>query len=166
LTPDQEKDVDRLITRMVSQEEAHLALMELMKWRSDGLDPLYAQAVQVRQPDPSTGKMKVANKQSSRLVWETCLSEFKSLGKVAVRLIFLHATSRGFRCTPSMVRWLSSPGSLASGTNRAHRLVFVAANSKLERRDFSSDEDKDADLLVEGADDVANEPDNVEPSSV
>jgi hypothetical protein len=45
-------------------------------------------------------------------------------------------------------------------------LVFVAANSKLERRDFSSDEDKDADLLVEGADDVANEPDNVEPSSV
>jgi len=166
LTPDQEKDVDRLITRMVSQEEAHLALMELMKWRSDGLDPLYAQAVQVRQPDPSTGKMKVANKQSSRLVWETCLSEFKSLGKVAVRLIFLHATSRGFRCTPSMVRWLSSPGSLASGTNRAHRLVFVAANSKLERRDFSSDEDKDADLLAEGADDVANEPGNVEPSTV
>nr|CAB3449712.1 unnamed protein product [Digitaria exilis] len=166
LTPDQEKDVDRLITRMVSQEEAHLALMELMKWRSEGLDPLYAQAVQVRQPDPTTGKMKVANKQSSRLVWETCLSKLKSLGKVAVRLIFLHATSRGFRCTPSMVRWLSSPGSLASGTNRVHRLVFVAANSKLERRDFSSDEDKDAELLAEGADDVANDPGNVEPSSV
>nr|CAB3478430.1 unnamed protein product [Digitaria exilis] len=166
LTPDQEKDVDMLITRMVSQEEAHLALMELMKWRSDGLDPLYAQAVQVRQPDPSTGKMKVANKQSSRLVWETCLSELKSLGKVAVRLIFLHATSRSFKCTPSMVRWLSSPGSLASGTNRAHRLVFVAANSKLERRDFSSDEDKDAELLAHGANDVANEPGNVEPSSV
>ncbi|XP_062218985.1 uncharacterized protein LOC133918891 [Phragmites australis] len=166
LTPDQEKDVDRLITRMVSREEAHLALMELMKWRSDGLDPLYAQAVQVRQPDPSTGKMKVANKQSSRLVWETCLSELKSLGKVAVRLIFLHATSRGFRCTPSMVRWLSAPGSLGSGTDRAHRLVFVAANSKLERRDFSSDEDKDAELLAEGEDDVVNEPGNVEPPSV
>ncbi|GJN20982.1 hypothetical protein PR202_gb08426 [Eleusine coracana subsp. coracana] len=163
LTPDQEKDVDRLITRMVSREEAHLALMELMKWRSDGLDPLYAQAVQVRQPDPSTGKMKVANKQSSRLVWETCLSELKSLGKVAVRLIFLHATSRGFRCTPSMVRWLSAPGSLGSGIDRAHRLVFVAANSKLERRDFSSDEDKDAELLAEGDDD---EPGSVEPSSV
>ncbi|KAJ1279155.1 hypothetical protein BS78_04G133400 [Paspalum vaginatum] len=101
LTPDQEKDVDRLITRMVSREEAHLALMELMKWRSDGLDPLYAQAVQVRQPDPSTGRMKVANKQSSRLVWETCLSELKSLGKVAVRLIFLNATSRGFRIRPA-----------------------------------------------------------------
>jgi hypothetical protein len=166
LAPDQEKDVDRLITRMVSQEEAHLALMELMKWRSDGLDPLYAQAVQVRQPDPSTGKMKVANKQSSRLVWETCLSEFKSLGKVAVRLIFLHGTSTGFRCTPPMVRLLSSSGNLASSTNRAHRLVFVAANSKLERRDFSSDEDKDAELLAEGVDELANEPGNVEPSSV
>ncbi|CAD6244603.1 unnamed protein product [Miscanthus lutarioriparius] len=162
LTPDQEKDVDRLITRMVSREEAHLVLMELMKWRSDGLDLLYAQAVQVRQPDPSTGRMKVANKQSSRLVWETCLSELKSLGKVAVRLIFLHATSRGFRCTPSMVRWLSAPGSLASGNDRAHRLVFVAANSKLERRDFSSDEDKDAELLAKGDDDVANLPGNVE----
>ncbi|KAL5213247.1 hypothetical protein ABZP36_024094 [Zizania latifolia] len=166
LTPDQEKDVDRLITRMVSREEAHLALMELMKWRTEGLDPLYAQAVQVRQPDPATGKMKVANKQSSRLVWETCLSELKSLGKVAVRLIFLHATARGFRCTPSMVRWLSAPGSLAGGIDRAHRLVFVAANSKLERRDFSSDEDKDAELLTEGEDDVLNEPGNAEPSSV
>ncbi|AQK69732.1 uncharacterized protein [Zea mays] len=161
LTPDQEKDVDRLITRMVSREEAHLVLMELMKWRSDGLDPLYAQAVQVRQPDPSTGRMKVANKQSSRLVWETCLSELKSLGKVAVRLIFLHATSRGFRCTPSMVRWLCAPGTMASGNDRAHRLVFVAANSKLERRDFSSDEDKDAELLAEGDDDDV--PGTVEP---
>ncbi|KAL6842002.1 hypothetical protein ACP4OV_028202 [Aristida adscensionis] len=167
LTPDQEKDVDRLITRMVSREEAHLALMELMKWRSDGLDPLYAQAVQVRQPDPSTGKMKVANKQSSRLVWETYLTEFKLLGKVAVRLICLHATSRGFRCTPAMVRWLSAPGRLGTASDRAHKLVFVAANSKLERRDFSNDEDMDAELLAdEGEDDVLNEPGNVEPSSV
>lgn len=166
LTPDQEKDVDMLITRMVSREEAHIAVMELMKWRTEGLDPLYAQAVQVRQPDPSTGKMKVANKQSSRLVWETCLSELKSLGKVAVRLIFLHATARGFRCSPSMLRWLSAPGSLAGGIDRAHRLVFVAANSKLERRDFSSDEDKDAELLTEGDDDVLNEPGSLERSSV
>jgi hypothetical protein len=128
------------------------------------LDPLYAQAVQVRQPDPSTGKMKVANKLSSRIVWETCLSELRSLGKVAVRLIFLHATSRGFRCTPSMVRWLSAPGSLGrSGIDRAHRLVFVAANSKLERKDLSSDEDKDAELLAEGDDDERG---SVEPSSV
>uniref|UniRef100_N1QXL9 Uncharacterized protein n=1 Tax=Aegilops tauschii TaxID=37682 RepID=N1QXL9_AEGTA len=143
LTPEQEKDVDRLITRLVSSEEAHLVLMELMKWRSEGLDPLYAQAVQVRQPDPSTGKMKIANKQSSRLVWETCLSEFKSLGKVAVRLIFLHATAKGFKCTPSMTRWLTAPGSSAGSIGRAHRLVFIAANSKLERRDFSNDDDKD-----------------------
>jgi hypothetical protein len=163
LTPDQDKDVDRLITRMVSREEAHLVLMELMKWRSDGLDPLYAQAVQVRQPDPSTGRMKVANKQSSRLVWETCLGELKSLGRVAARLIFLHATSRGFRCTPSMLRWLSAPRRLASGNGRAQRLVFVAANSKLERGDFSNDEDKDAELLADGDDDVENIPGTVEP---
>ncbi|XP_068650559.1 uncharacterized protein [Aristolochia californica] len=83
LTPEQEKDVDKLITRLVSREEAHIALMELMKWRSEGLDPLYAQAVQVKQRDPMTGKMKIANPPSSRLVWETCLSEFKALGKVA-----------------------------------------------------------------------------------
>ncbi|XP_003581091.3 uncharacterized protein LOC100837647 [Brachypodium distachyon] len=168
LTPEQEKDVDRLITRLVSPEEAHLALMELMKWRSEGLDPLYAQAVQVRQPDPSTGKMKIANKQSSRLVWETCLSEFKSLGKVAVRLIFLHATAKGFKCTPSMARWLtaSAPGSSVGGTGRAHRLVFIAANSKLERRDFSNDDDKDVELLTEGDDDMLTETANVDPSSV
>ncbi|ONK58071.1 uncharacterized protein A4U43_C09F7810 [Asparagus officinalis] len=79
LTPEQEKDVDKLITRLVSSEEAHIVLMELMKWRTEGLDPLYAQAVQVKHVDPLTGKMRIANPQSSRLVWETCLSEFKIL---------------------------------------------------------------------------------------
>uniref|UniRef100_A0A0D3FTH5 DUF7963 domain-containing protein n=1 Tax=Oryza barthii TaxID=65489 RepID=A0A0D3FTH5_9ORYZ len=167
LTPEQDKDVDRLITRLVSPEEAHLALMELMKWRSEGLDPLYAQAVQVRQPDPSTGKMRIANKQSSRLVWETCLSDLKSLGKVAVRLIFLHATAKGFRCAPPMSRWLTAPGSSAAGIARAQRLVYVAANSKLERRDFSNDDDKDVELLTEGDDDMLTEATaSVDPSSV
>nr|CAB3473451.1 unnamed protein product [Digitaria exilis] len=158
LTPEQEKDMERLITRLVSPGEAHLAMMELMKWRSEGLDPLYAQAVQVRQPDPATGKMKVANKQSSRLVWETCLSELKTLGKVAVRVIFLHATARVFRCTPAMARWLmKSPG----GGGRAQRLVFVVANSKLERKDFSNDEDDERDvleMLTEGDDDMLTDP--------
>ncbi|XP_062225282.1 uncharacterized protein LOC133923970 [Phragmites australis] len=167
LSPEQEKDVDMLITRLVSREEAHLAMMELMKWRSEGLDPLYAQAVQVRQPDPATGKMKVANKQGSRLVWETCLSELKSLGKVAVRLVFLHATARGFRCTPTMARWLSAPGSSAGSIGRAQRLVFIAANSKLERKDFSNDDDKDVELLTEGDDDMlTDQAANVDPSSV
>jgi hypothetical protein len=168
LTPEQEKDVDRLITRLVSPEEAHLAMMELMKWRSEGLDPLYAQAVQVRQPDPATGKMKIANKQSSRLVWETCLSELKSLGKVAVRLIFLHATARGFRCTPTMARWLTAPGASLRGVARAQRLVFVVANSKLERREPWSDDDRDAELLMEGDDDMLTDPTTaiVVPSSV
>ncbi|CAO2041795.1 unnamed protein product [Urochloa humidicola] len=156
LTPEQEKDMDRLIARLVSPEEAHLAMMELMKWRAEGLDPLYAQAVQVRQPDPATGKMKIANKQSSRLVWETCLSELKSLGKVAVRLIFLHGTARVFRCPPAMARWLTDPPARTSsgGTARAQRLVFVVANSKLERKDFSNDDDGDTELLTEGEDDM------------
>uniref|UniRef100_J3LW97 DUF659 domain-containing protein n=1 Tax=Oryza brachyantha TaxID=4533 RepID=J3LW97_ORYBR len=169
LTPEQEKDVDRLITRLVSPEEAHLALMELMKWRSEGLGPLCAQAVQVRQPDPSTGKMRIANKQSSRLVWETCLSELKSLGKVAVRLIFLHATAKGFKCGPPMSRWLTAPGSSAAGIARAQRLVYVAANSKLERRDFSNDDERDVELLTEGDDDMLTETTTtaiVDPSSV
>ncbi|KAI3792562.1 hypothetical protein L2E82_06445 [Cichorium intybus] len=65
LTSEQEKDVDKLITRLVSREEAHIALMELMKWRTEGLDPVYAQAVQLKQRDPITGKMRIANPQSS-----------------------------------------------------------------------------------------------------
>ncbi|XP_042486268.1 uncharacterized protein LOC122066520 isoform X1 [Macadamia integrifolia] len=148
LTPEQEKDVDKLITRLVSREEAHIALMELMKWRSEGLDPLYAQAVQVKQRDPMTGKMKIANPQSSRLVWETCLSEFKSLGKVAVRLIFLHATSCGFKCNWSFLRWVCSHSHSRAGMERAQKMIFIAAHSKLERRDFSNEEDKDAELFA------------------
>ncbi|XP_077246650.1 uncharacterized protein LOC143886525 [Tasmannia lanceolata] len=157
LTPEQEKDVDRLITRLVSREEAHIVLMELMKWRSEGLDPLYAQAVQVKLRDPMTGKMKIANPQSSRLVWETCLSEFKLLGKVAVRLIFLHATSCGFKCNGSFLRWVCAHGHNRTGMDRAQKMIFIAAHAKLERRDFSNDEEKDAELFANGENDVLNE---------
>ncbi|PON57413.1 Ribonuclease H-like domain containing protein [Parasponia andersonii] len=159
LTTDQEKDVDKLITRLVSREEAHIALMELMKWRTEGLDPVYARAVQMKERDPVTGKMRTANPQSSRLVWETYLTEFKSLGKVAVRLIFLHATSCGFKCNWSLMRWVSAHGHSRVGMEKAQKLIFIAAHSKLERRDFSSDEDKDAELLAlaNGEDDVLNE---------
>lgn len=159
LTPEQEKDVDKLITRLVSREEAHIALMELMKWRTEGLDPVYAQAVQLKQRDPNTGKMKIANPQSSRLVWETYLKEFKSLGKVAVRLIFLHATSCGFKCNWSLLKWMSAHAHSRVGMDRAQKLIFIAAHSKLERRDFSNEEDRDAELfaLANGEDDVLND---------
>ncbi|XP_041002595.1 uncharacterized protein LOC121248258 [Juglans microcarpa x Juglans regia] len=159
LTHEQEKDVDKLITRLVSREEAHVALMELMKWRSEGLDPLYAQAVQVKQRDPVSGKMKIANPQSSRLVWETCLSEFKSLGKVAVRLLFLHATSCAFKGNWSSMKWVCGQRHSRIGMERAQKMIFIAAHAKLERRDFSNEEEKDAELFaVAGSDDdVLNE---------
>ncbi|TKY45044.1 hypothetical protein E2542_SST31328 [Spatholobus suberectus] len=148
LTREQEKDVDKLLTRLASREEAHVVLMELMKWRSEGLDPLYAQAVQMKQRDPVTGKMKVANPLSSRLVWETCLSEFKSLGKIAVRLIFLHATSCGFKSNWSFMRKISANKHSRVALERAQKMIYIAAHAKLERRDFSSEEEKDAELFA------------------
>ncbi|XP_073303007.1 uncharacterized protein [Primulina huaijiensis] len=160
LTPEQEKDVDKLITRLVSRDEAHIALMELMKWRTEGLDPVYAQAVQLKQKDPNTGKMKIANPQSSRLVWETHLTEFKSLGKVAVRLIFLHATSCGFKCNLPLMRWISANSHSRVGMDRAQKLVFIYAHSKMEKRENSDDDDKETGglfTLENGEDDVLNE---------
>lgn len=159
LTHEQEKDVDKLVTRLVSREEAHIALMELMKWRSEGLDPLYAQAVQVKQHDPVTGKLKIANPQGSRLVWETCLKDLKTLGKVAVRLLFLHATSCGIKYDWSFTRWFCGQGQSRSGSERAQKLVFVAAHAKLERQDYSSAEEKDAEFFgsINGEDDMLNE---------
>ncbi|KAI3713349.1 hypothetical protein L1987_71926 [Smallanthus sonchifolius] len=155
LSSEQEKDVDKLITRLVSREEAHIALMELMKWRTEGLDPMYAQAVQLKQRDPITGKMKIANPQSSRLVWETHLTDFKCLRKVAMRLIFLHATSCGFKWSSSLCRWAQSRNAI----DKAQKLIFIAAQSKIERRDFSNDEEKDAEFfsLASREDDVLNE---------
>ncbi|XP_010534009.1 PREDICTED: uncharacterized protein LOC104809664 [Tarenaya hassleriana] len=159
LSPEQEKDVDKLITRLVSRDEAHVALMELMKWRTQGLDPVYAKAVQMKERDPVTGKMRIANPQSSRLVWETCLSEFRSLGKVAARLIFLHATSCGFKCNSSILRWVNSHGPSRAAIHRAQKLIFISANSKFERRDFSNEEEGDGELLAMAncEDDVRNE---------
>ncbi|CAL9079090.1 unnamed protein product [Musa textilis] len=153
LTPEQEKDVDRLVTQLVSPEEAHIVLMEMMKWRSEGLDPLYAQAVQVKQHDPSTGKMRIANPQSRRLVWETCLSEFKCLRKVAVRLIFLHATSCGLKRNSALTRWMC--GHAQSGV--AQKMAFLTAHSRIGRGDFLGEEEKDAELFGAGEDDVLNE---------
>ncbi|XP_051137840.1 uncharacterized protein LOC127256052 [Andrographis paniculata] len=147
LTREQEKDVDDLVTRLASREEAHIALMELMTWRSEGLDPLYAQAVQVKRRDPATGKMKAANPQSSRLVWETCLKDFKSLGKVAVRLLFLSATSRSVKNDWSFTRWFCAQGRSMSSLETAQKLFFVAAHAKLKSRDSCNDRDNDAGFL-------------------
>ncbi|CAH2048081.1 unnamed protein product [Thlaspi arvense] len=158
LSPEQEKDVDKLITRLVSRDEAHIAMMELMKWRTEGLDPVYARAVQMKERDPVSGKMKIANPQSSRLVWETYLSEFRSLGRVAVRLIFLHATSCGFKCNSSLLRWVNSHRRSRAAMDRAQKLIFISANSKFERRDFSNDEERDAELLtMANGEDVLND---------
>jgi hypothetical protein len=153
LTREQEKDVDKLLTRLASREEAHVVLMELMKWRSEGLDPLYAQAVQMKQRDPLTGKMKVANPLSSRLVWETCLCEYKSLGKIAVRLIFLHATSCGFKSNWSFMKKVSGNKNSRVALERAQKMIYIAAHAKLEKRNFSSEEEKDAELFaISGSD--------------
>lgn len=154
LTADQEKDVDRLITRLVSREEAHIALMELMKWRANGLDPLYAQAVQMKERDPVTGKMKPVTPQSRRLVWETCLSEFKVLGKVAVRLLFLHSTSSSLKCNWSIWKWVYRNGNSRLAAEKAQKMIFIASHARLDHRDFTSEEDKDAELFAFGDDDV------------
>ncbi|KMT14097.1 hypothetical protein BVRB_4g079220 [Beta vulgaris subsp. vulgaris] len=61
MTPEQEKDVDKLIARLVSREEAQIALMELMKWRTEGL------VVQLKHRDPNTRKMKITNPHGFRL---------------------------------------------------------------------------------------------------
>ncbi|KAG9145083.1 hypothetical protein Leryth_008880 [Lithospermum erythrorhizon] len=148
LTQEQEKDVDKLITRLVAREEAPIVLMELMKWRTEGLDPVYAQAVQLKQRDPTTGKMKIVNPQSSRLVWETYLTEFKSLRKIAVRLIFLQATSCGFKCNWSMLKWMTAQSHSKADIDRAQKLIFIAAHSQLAARDFCYDEQKDVELLA------------------
>lgn len=158
LTREQEKDVDMLITRLASKEEAHIVLMELMKWRLEGLDSLYAQAVQLKEPDPRTNRMRVVNPKSSRLVWETYLKDdYKLLSKVAVRLIFLHATSFGYKCNSRMVELVLKSGRSRVRMERVQKLVFVAANSKLERRCFSSEEEKDGELFGFEDDDVVNE---------
>ncbi|CAL0331684.1 unnamed protein product [Lupinus luteus] len=159
LTPEQEKDVDKLITRLVSRDEAHIALMELMKWRTEGLDPMYARAVQMKERDSVTGKMRIANPQSSRLVWETYLTGFKSLGRVAARLIFLHATSCNFKCSWNLWTPLRGHGHSAIALDKVQKLIFIAAHSKLKRQDFSSEEDKEAELftLANSEDDLFNE---------
>ncbi|KAL7123227.1 hypothetical protein ACP275_01G092500 [Erythranthe tilingii] len=157
LTHEQEKDVDKLVTRLVSKEEAHIAVMELMKWRTEGLDPVYARAVQLKERDSITGKMRIANPQSSRLVWETYLNEFKVLGKVAVRLIFLQATSCGLkRSNWGLRKWAS-----ADSRSRAQKLIFISACSKMEKREFCSNGEDGDDVelfgLENGDDDVMND---------
>ncbi|XP_022152811.1 uncharacterized protein LOC111020438 [Momordica charantia] len=164
LTTEQEKDVDRLITRLVSREEAHIALMELMKWRTEGLDQVYARAVQMKEKDPISGKLRAANPQSSRLVWETYLTQFKSLRKVAIRLIFLHATSCGFKSNGNLERMVCSYGCSRAATEGVKKLVFISAHSKLQKRNLCSDDNNDGDDLelfaaVNSEDDLPSEAD-------
>ncbi|XP_051121620.1 uncharacterized protein LOC127245019 [Andrographis paniculata] len=108
---------------------------------SNGID----RTREVKLRDPMRGKMKVANLQSSRLVWSTCLKGFESLGKVAVWVLFLHAIcSCGIEWDSSFVRWFRGRGNCPI----AEKLVLVAAETKLGRREMvCSEERNDADEM-------------------
>ncbi|XP_077248486.1 uncharacterized protein LOC143888076 [Tasmannia lanceolata] len=146
-TSEQEKDVVKVITRLTQKEEAAIALMELMKWRTEGLDPIYARAVQAKERDPVTGKLKVVNPCGSRLVWETYLREFKVLRKVAVRLIFLQVTTSGLRWNRSFLSLVFSKSQSRNAIDRAHKLLFVSWHGRLERREFMNDEENDLEIF-------------------
>jgi hypothetical protein len=147
LTAEQEKDVDRLVTRLAAREEAHIAVMELLKWRANGLDPLYAQAVQMKERDPATGKLKPVTPQSRRLVWETSLSEFKVLGKIAVRLMFLQATSNSLKCNLSIWKWVYRNANTRVAAEKAQKMIYISSHARLHHKDFTSDDDKDGELF-------------------
>ncbi|KAL6004405.1 hypothetical protein ACLOJK_004958 [Asimina triloba] len=147
LTSEQEKDAVKLITRLAHKEEAPIALMELMKWRMEGLDPIYARAVQAKERDPITGKMRVVNPRGSRLVWETYLGEFKVLRKVAVRLIFLQATASGPGLNRPFLDSICSNGRSKDSIDKVQKLMFVSSFGRLERKELV-DDDKDSDLSV------------------
>ncbi|KAI3863471.1 hypothetical protein MKX03_005936 [Papaver bracteatum] len=145
LNSEQEKDVVKIITRLTqNEEEKHIALMELMKWRTKGLDPVYAQAVQAKERDPVTGKMKVVNPCGSRLVWETHLTEFQVLKKVAVRLIFLQATTGSVKMNHTYFKLLC--GNSKSGNaavERAQKLMFVSSNGRLGKKELTYIEEEE-----------------------
>ena len=50
-----------LLTKLASQEESHVVLIKLMNWRSAGLDPLYAEVVEMKQRYSATRKLKLIN---------------------------------------------------------------------------------------------------------
>ncbi|KAI3987381.1 hypothetical protein MKX01_016790 [Papaver californicum] len=143
LSSEQEKDVVKIITRLTqNEEEKHLALMELMKWRTKGLDPVYAQAVQAKERNPVTGKMKVVNPCGSRLVWETHLTEFQVLKKVAVKLIFLQATTGNVKMNHTYSNLLCGNSKSGSAVERAQKLMFVSSNGRLGRKELTYDEEE------------------------
>ncbi|KAF8413379.1 hypothetical protein HHK36_001360 [Tetracentron sinense] len=147
LTSKQEKDVVKIITRLTQNEEAHIALMELMKWRTEGLDPVYARAVQAKERDPVTGKMKVVNPLGGRLVWETYLVEFKVLRRVAARLIFLQATTGKLKWNQSFLSWGCTKSRSNNTIERAQKLLFVSSHQRFERGDLSDEQEKDSELF-------------------
>ncbi|XP_068636173.1 uncharacterized protein [Aristolochia californica] len=140
LTLEQEKDVVKTITRMIPKEEAPIALMELMRWRMEGLDPVYAKAVQAKERDSVTGKLRVINPSGSRLVWEIYLTDFAVLKKVATRLIFLQATTTGFAWNRSIFNEVCSRSRSQSNIDKTQKLVFVGSNQKLGIRKFTDEE--------------------------
>ena len=46
-----------------------------------------------------------------------------------------------------MLIWVYGDGRSRIGLDKAEKIIFTAAHSKLEKRDFSSDEDKEAGVL-------------------
>lgn len=77
------------------------------------------------------------------------MSEYKTLGKVAVRLIFLQASACGFKCNwPNSMDLICMRRNSRVGLDRVEKMIFVSAYSKLERRNYLNEEYKDGDLFL------------------
>ncbi|KAK9145728.1 hypothetical protein Sjap_005631 [Stephania japonica] len=142
LTPEQDKDAVKVITRLTHNENAHIALMELMKWRTEGLDPVYARAVQAKERDQVSGKMKVANPCGSRLVWETYLTEFQVLRKVAARLVFLQASTSGLNWKQPFSSWFNFSRPSSNAIDKIQKILFVSLHKRLEKDEFPDEREK------------------------
>lgn len=57
------------------------------------------------------------------------------------------------------MKWFFSQGHSRLGLERAQKLIFVAAQAKFGRQDFSSEEEEDVELfgIMSGEEDMLNE---------
>ncbi|KAK9825566.1 hypothetical protein WJX74_006706 [Apatococcus lobatus] len=136
MTAEQQADAETIIKRLAPTDALRAqALVEFTRFRFEGVDPEYARAVQLRQRNPRTNQEEVPNSQVRRVLWESHLAGYTVLSQAAIRLMSLHATACGPRRDGT--RWaLLHKGASQITRDRAHKMLLIASQGMLDRKDF------------------------------
>lgn len=141
--------VNLLLRRLVGEEKADAAEVELLRWVAEGSSESMINAI-LNKATYEQGWFLVDKVETVRLVWKGRLfRSYPILSELAQRLLSMHATSCSCERLWSLMRWIYRPNRTRLSLDKAEKMATVTFDEWLERRDWREDFSGNVDSLIE-----------------